>query len=304
MFRNHQQTERTLQVELTPDELLEKGRELSTAIIERLRIKNKAKYIAEGFTAEIKLFEQQIETLGMLVSEGKEFQKVKCVETVTASGIEVETTRLDTGEFVSIRPMTAEERQENLFDNTPEILLDTEDSHEKTSESLRNAAAFLGVPAKDFRTEETESLIEEATAQGTPMRTVLTQGEMDRLARYFNFNQVREYLPLTIQYIDGAPLIPITGETSPAGNWANIVAWHVLPAKIAGAGIAYADDGEYLNVRVNAGTKSSPKHWVMVGPEIRFTVATDTNSNLFGELPGKSKSKRSKRITPEDAIGE
>lgn len=278
MFRNHQQVERTLEVELTPEELLGKGRELSSAIIERLRIKNKAKYAAEGFTAEIKLFEQQIETLGMLVSEGKEFRKVKCVERITESGIEVEMTRLDTGELVGIRPMTAEERQESLFDDTPVAKLDTRDS----AESMANAAAFLGVSELP---KETVSLVEEADAfiGGTPHRTVISLNEINQLARHTSAIQIHEELPLKIAYDNGTPLVVIAAANprEDGSGWGSLTAWHCLPETVTGVIEQTDADREvscYKNRRVNAGKKKSPVWWYLVGPEINFTVEQDVQA--------------------------
>jgi hypothetical protein len=66
----------------------------------------------------------------------------------------------------------------------------------------------------------------------------------------------------------------------------------------------------YQNVLVNAGSRSRREDWVMVGPEIIFTLAEEAtepvpDESLFNQGPVELKKRKGKkRETPEGAIGE
>lgn len=111
--------ERMLEVILTDEEIAKRSREMSKVVISRGNLKAQAKIAAEGFAAEIKLLDQKIESEASAIEHGKEIRKVICKEVLnTEEENEAIIIRTDTGEIIASRPLTEEEKQQNLFDDT------------------------------------------------------------------------------------------------------------------------------------------------------------------------------------------
>lgn len=130
-----------LETLLTVEEKNERGKKMSATIIERRKLKDEAKRQAESFSSKIKLLDQQIEAEAVVIEDGIEWRKVRCTERLTASILEVEVVRCDTGEVIRTRPIRPEERQEDLFPANNQAV----DDDQAVAESTENAAAFLGV---------------------------------------------------------------------------------------------------------------------------------------------------------------
>jgi uncharacterized protein (UPF0335 family) len=113
---------RQLYVQLTDSELTEKGEELAT-ITRRIReLEDEKKSIVKTMGEAIKEQQGTANYVADVIKSGAQLRPVKCA--VAASGVEpgkAVVTRLDTHEVVEVRPMTDEERQEELeFGSEPE----------------------------------------------------------------------------------------------------------------------------------------------------------------------------------------
>lgn len=178
---NSKQTKRMLEVILTDTEIAERSKAMSKLVINKRQIKAKAKSEAEGYAAQIKLLEQQIDSEASIIEDGKEFRNVDCLERISPEAPnEVEIIRLDTGEVIATRPMTEEERQQSLFDAAePEtITISHLDENGNTVEVITTTPERLSKAAQTLKlTDEGEGLIElyekaeaelEAEAQAKP----------------------------------------------------------------------------------------------------------------------------------------
>ena len=123
---------------------------------------------------------------------------------------------------------------------------------------------------------------------GTPFPTQFSQTEINEWAEnYHAAMKISEGDPVKICRVLGQPFVIVGADGSgDAKNWSGVTAWPVLPLANAGeenaktyreASDDYYDDEEhnafsYLNIKINCGSKKKPDWWVMVGPEIIFTV--------------------------------
>lgn len=138
--------ERMLEVILTDEEIAKRSREMSKVVISRGNLKAQAKIAAEGFAAEIKLLDQKIESEASAIEHGKEIRKVICREVLnTEAENEAITIRTDTGEIIASRPLTEEEKQQNLFDATEAETITTtpEQLSDEWSDFLDNVEAEI-----------------------------------------------------------------------------------------------------------------------------------------------------------------
>ncbi len=93
---------------LTDDERAVKSEQLSKQVIDRRLLKAEAKRTQESFASKIKLADQEIENLALLLEDGKELRRIQCFEREVADVPEIEIVRSDTGEVVRTRAMTAD----------------------------------------------------------------------------------------------------------------------------------------------------------------------------------------------------
>lgn len=102
---------RTVQVVLTQKELLDIGQEMARS----QRLLNDAEgrkaEVAAQIKAEIEGFRNTISDLAMKISQRYEYRTVDCEIVKDFEGNRVDVVRLDNGEVIETRAMTAEERQ-------------------------------------------------------------------------------------------------------------------------------------------------------------------------------------------------
>jgi uncharacterized FlaG/YvyC family protein len=101
-------------VKLTDIELLELGREMASALEQRESIKAQKKAADAGYNLQIENLDEQLERVGAKVRAGTDARFVECREDRNFRLGVVRVTRLDTGEVIRDRPMTARERQLTL----------------------------------------------------------------------------------------------------------------------------------------------------------------------------------------------
>lgn len=107
---------RTLPVELGPEEYRATSRNLAQHIEELARTQDEKKATVGGFTQRIESLNSTIAELTSVVSSGKRWMAVECIETNNYDTGYVEMIRIDTGEVVESRPMGLEDRQAGLFE--------------------------------------------------------------------------------------------------------------------------------------------------------------------------------------------
>lgn len=128
---------------------------------------------------------------------------------------------------------------------------------------------------------------------GTPFPTEYSQEEINHFETYYAGQKISEGDPVKICYIREQPFV-ITGAISGGRlkGWQRVIAWPVLTLENCGdrevktyeqAHEEYSarlrDDSseyqplDYQNMKINCGSAKKPAWWVMVGPEMAFTVA-------------------------------
>jgi len=103
-----QKTTRFLEVQLTPNEIRERKIDLGTLDVELTGCEQKM----DTAKRSIKALQEQRRVMSGIVESGFERRSVDC--TVRQSGTRVQTYRDDTHEVIEDRPVTADERQEEL----------------------------------------------------------------------------------------------------------------------------------------------------------------------------------------------
>jgi hypothetical protein len=126
---------------------------------------------------------------------------------------------------------------------------------------------------------------------GTPFPAEYSQADINLMADYYAAQEIAEEKRVRICYVDHQPHVITAGAGSgDAKNWASVKAWPILPLENVGEENAKTykqasdeyykriEDGgphkplDYTGVKVNCGSKKNPIWWVMVGPEMTFTV--------------------------------
>jgi hypothetical protein len=108
-------TTRKLPVQLTDDELQQRSQALVGNIKQTDALKEEKKTATSEFKARIGACNDVTKRLTEIISSGKEERDVECEMTKDYKGGTVTVVRLDTGEVVETRPMTADERQESMW---------------------------------------------------------------------------------------------------------------------------------------------------------------------------------------------
>jgi hypothetical protein len=105
---------RLLACRLTTDELLERGGRLAGKMDKRERVDDERKEKASEYKEQLEQIDAEIAQLRRAIASGTEEREVPVVERRIDTGNRIEMVRLDTGEVVSERAMTIEERQGEL----------------------------------------------------------------------------------------------------------------------------------------------------------------------------------------------
>jgi hypothetical protein len=102
---------RTLTCTLTPKELREKGAELGRAVTDWETTEEEKKRVTKDLGDRIKEQEANMKRLSRIVRTGKEEREVDCNWVAAPSSETMRLIRCDTGEEVTSRPMTKEEKE-------------------------------------------------------------------------------------------------------------------------------------------------------------------------------------------------
>lgn len=109
---------KSLPCKMTDEEVRLKGRRLAELVLQRASLQGEQKSVAADFRQRIKDVDESIAEVRDEVDSGEEMRPVTCVETKTSRGT-IETVRIDTGETIGSRPLTDEERQEEMPGTSP-----------------------------------------------------------------------------------------------------------------------------------------------------------------------------------------
>ncbi len=122
-------TSMDLPCDLTQEELVKRGEALSSLISDHTLLESRAKEVSKEFKDKVSSIALTIREVSHVIANKRETRKVQCMKTWDYKRGVVEIHRNDTGELVSSRSMTPEERQGNLFDfKAPLREADGEDS--------------------------------------------------------------------------------------------------------------------------------------------------------------------------------
>ena len=110
--------ERTLSIELTPQELISRGHELGEKLARIPRMEEARKANAAEAKAAIDLAKAESQRLAGILATGKEDRKVRCRWETEGNGKVLY--RLDTREIVDKAPLEPDERQRDWVKEQPE----------------------------------------------------------------------------------------------------------------------------------------------------------------------------------------
>ena len=132
-----------LTCELSDEEVQHRAQQLGAAVAEQDEINSRKKDAMQAFADEQKEIAQRMRVLSRAIRSRKEKRLVGCViEFHTPTQATKRTTRLDTGEIVEERAMTADECQDHLFS-----VAELEPEAAEQELPLEDAAAAAGAEA-------------------------------------------------------------------------------------------------------------------------------------------------------------
>ena len=123
-----------LKCQLTEKEKTELSAQIAKAISDRASAEAKLKEVSASIKAQIAQLDAEISEKALQINNGYEYRNVECRMDKDYRLGSVTITRLDTGEVIRERPMTAEERQMELPGNKKE-------KQAKTKPSTKEAGA-------------------------------------------------------------------------------------------------------------------------------------------------------------------
>ena len=123
-----------LKCQLTEKEKTELSAKIAKAISDRASAEAKLKEVGASIKAQIAQLDAEISEKALQINNGYEYRNVECRMDKDYRLGSVTITRLDTGEVIRERPMTAEERQMELPGNKKE-------KQAKTKPSTKEAGA-------------------------------------------------------------------------------------------------------------------------------------------------------------------
>jgi hypothetical protein len=123
-----------LKCQLTEKEKTELSAKIAKAISDRASAEAKLKEVSASIKAQIAQLDAEISEKALQINNGYEYRNVECRMDKDYRLGSVSITRIDTGEVIRERPMTAEERQMELPGNKKE-------KQAKTKPSTKEAGA-------------------------------------------------------------------------------------------------------------------------------------------------------------------
>lgn len=102
---------RDLPCRLTQDEILDRGRQQAREVVKLQTVQAEKKTVTAELGAQEKKHLEEVHRLARIVTSGQEWRAVECDESVDLRQGVVRLVRMDTGEEISCRPLTAKEKQ-------------------------------------------------------------------------------------------------------------------------------------------------------------------------------------------------
>lgn len=115
----NKQTTRLLMVDLTDEDVADRKNKLVKAESELQKVSAEKAEAMADFNSTLKDRRNEIRTLVAAIQTGSEEREVECYERRDEKRGAMETVRADTGEVIHDRPLTAEERQVDMFSGKP-----------------------------------------------------------------------------------------------------------------------------------------------------------------------------------------
>lgn len=106
---------RELPFSLTPEELTLRGRVIGEKMDQRRQLDEEKLEVMADFKARRECLDKSIADIGRTLQTGTELREVDCETVIDEGGVRAETVRTDTGEIIDFRPLTADERQREMF---------------------------------------------------------------------------------------------------------------------------------------------------------------------------------------------
>jgi hypothetical protein len=124
-----------LPCDFTGEELEQKGQDMSATMLEYDDVEERKKVSAKEFSEQMKELRGRMRSLSKQIRRKGEERAVECGVQMHNPTVGFKTiVRLDTGEIVKTEPMTDEERQDNLFEETTQLerMFTTPDTREQS----------------------------------------------------------------------------------------------------------------------------------------------------------------------------
>lgn len=120
--KRRMKTSLTLPVLYSQDEMDVRRDRLSTVTLEYDKVEAEKKEASSVYNEQMKALRGEMRSISKAISRKGEDRPVDCLTTFHDPDVGFKTTiRMDTGEVVKTEPMTNDERQENLFEETQEL---------------------------------------------------------------------------------------------------------------------------------------------------------------------------------------
>ena len=110
-----EETNRSLKYVLTGEELKKISEQMANAVLERDEALDGLKSVQAQFKARITGAEAMISLSASKIQTGYEFRNINCEVQRDYDTGQIQLIRIDTGEIIETRAMTASERQQDLF---------------------------------------------------------------------------------------------------------------------------------------------------------------------------------------------
>ena len=105
---------RSAKVPFTDMEKLEMAGKIGRETQLLAEARERKKEVTSQLTADVEAHRTEVDRIGTMLANGYEYRPVECAETRDFTAARIRVTRMDTGEILEDRPMTAAERQREL----------------------------------------------------------------------------------------------------------------------------------------------------------------------------------------------
>lgn len=215
-----------LPVELTDGEMLDVGREISEALLRRMKLDLKRRRFAKVYGERLKTIDGKISALNATFHRGTEPREVKCESTRDLIAKRVITRRMDTYEVINDRPMYPSEFQipiAGMEGDQPELFPEGERAQERAAGEvgdLTEEQALADSPdeAEELRADRAAAEEAERAAEEPPPVRLLKAPIADSAG-----DKARRKRRNRIEDEQGRPLVPLPEDVAPVATTAGCV---------------------------------------------------------------------------------